>query len=130
MHYHLNRLKWKIRNNYVFFIIMVIICAIVATVFAFKAYNLDRYTTMEALLDKSWGEMHWGGGITDTDIEKLRKVYPNFDWEKTMDRQRWLLGNEDDRIKQRTEMARQSRKEQKEKSLYQLKQREKKALGW
>ncbi len=91
MHYHRNRLKWKIRNNYIFFIIIAIICAIVASVFAFKVYNLERQKSMEALLDKSRRKMHWGG-ITDRDVDKLRKVYPNFDWDNTYDRERWLSG--------------------------------------
>lgn len=117
MHHHRNRLKWKIRNNYVFFIIIAIICVIMALVFAFEVYNFERDKSMEALLDKSRGKMHWGG-ITDRDAETLRKIYPNFNWEKTLDRTRWLEGEKQERDILRREMARQS---------YQLKEREKKA---
>ncbi|MFQ5786956.1 MAG: hypothetical protein ACE5H1_03165 [Thermodesulfobacteriota bacterium] len=107
MHHHRNRLKWKIRNNYVFFIIIAIICVIVALVFAFEAYNFERDKSMEALLDKSRKKMHWGG-VTDRDTETLRKTYPNFNWEKTWDRTRWLDRKEQDRDILRREKARQS----------------------
>ncbi len=47
---------------------------------------------MEALLGKSTHTIHRKTGLTNLDIEKLRKVYPNFDWEKTWDRERWISG--------------------------------------
>ncbi len=53
MHHYRNRLKWKIRNNYVFFIIIAIICVIVALVFTFEVHNFEKDKSMEALLDKS-----------------------------------------------------------------------------
>ncbi len=113
MHHHRNRLKWKIRNNYVFFIIIAIICIIVALVFAFEVNNFEKDKSMEALLDKSRGKMHWGG-ITDRDAETLKKRYPNFNWDETLDRTRWLEGKKQERDILRKEMARQSYQLQKE----------------
>ena len=107
MHHHRNRLKWKIRNNYVFFIVIAIICVIMALVFAFEAYNFERDKSMEALLDKSRGKMHWGG-VTDRDAETLRKIYPNFNWEKTLDRTRWLSSEKQKQERRSREKARQS----------------------
>ena len=80
-------------------------------------------------MGKSRGEMHWGG-IRDRDIKKLQNIYPNFNWEDTNDRQRWLLGVEDDRIKHQKNAAKQSRQQQKENRLHQFEQRNKKAQGW
>ena len=107
MHHHRNRLKWKIRNNYVFFIMIAIICVIMALVFAFEVYNYERDKSMEVLLDKSRGKMHWGG-ITDRDVETLRKIYPNFNWEKAWDRTRWLSAEKQKQERRSREKARQS----------------------
>lgn len=94
MHYHRNRLKWKIRNNYVFFIIIVIICTILALLVGIETYNYERVKSMEAILDKTHKTIHRRTGITDQDVQKLRKVYPDFNWENTWDRERWLAGKE------------------------------------
>jgi cell division protein FtsI/penicillin-binding protein 2 len=107
MHHYRNRLKWKIRNNYVFFIIIAIICVIMALVFTFKVYNFERDKSMEVLLDKSRRQMHWGG-ITDRDVETLRKTYPNFNWEKAWDRTRWLSAEKQKQERRSREKARQS----------------------
>ncbi len=80
---------------------------------------------MEALLDKSRGKMHWGG-ITDRDAETLRKIYPNFNWEKIWDRTRWVNGRKQERDILRREKARQSNQLQKEEKLRQLKAKERK----
>ena len=128
MHHHRNRLKWKIRNNYVFFIIIAIICVITALVFTFKVYNFERDKNMQALLDTSRIKMHWGG-ISDQDVETLRKVYPNFNWEKIWDRTRWVNGRKQERDILRREKARQSNQLQKKERLRQLKEIENKARG-
>ena len=36
--------------------------------------------------------MRWGG-ITDHDVEILKKQYPNINWDSTYDRERWKKGN-------------------------------------
>ena len=87
--------------------------------------DFERDKSMEALLDKSRGKMYWGG-VTDRDAETLRKIYPNFNWEETLDRTRWLEGKEQERDILRREMARQSYQLQKREKLHQLKEKEKK----
>ena len=99
-----------------------------ALVFSFEVYNFERDKSMEALLDKSRRQMHWGG-VTDRDVETLRKTYPNFNWEKTWDRTRWLERNEQERDILQREKARQSYQLQEEQKLHQLKERENKARG-
>ena len=37
--------------------------------------------------------MHWGG-ITDNDVEVLKKRYPDINWNKQYDRERWQKGTE------------------------------------
>ena len=92
-----------------------------ALVFAFEVYNFERDKSVEALLDKSRRKMHWGG-ITDRDVETLRKTYPNFNWENTWDRTRWLEGKEHEREKLQRKKAKQSYQFQKKEKLRQLKE--------
>lgn len=93
--HHRKRLKWWLKNNYVFLIIIVIVCAIVALLIGVEAYNFERVKSMEAILDKDLRTIHRKTGITDLDIKKLEKVYPDFNWEETWDRSRWLERNKD-----------------------------------
>ncbi len=57
--------------------------------------------------------MHWGG-ITDRDVETLRKIYPNFNWEKAWDRTRWLSAEKQKQERRSREKARQSFQPKKE----------------
>lgn len=107
MHYHRKRLKWEIRSNFVFFIIVGVICIIVGFIFGMIVYNYARIDSMETLLDKDLRTLHRVTGMTDEDIEKLKKEYPNFNWENTWDRQRWLEWKEKERDRLRREKARQ-----------------------
>lgn len=79
---------------------------------------------MEALLDKSRRRLHWETGMTAQDAEKLRKVYPNFDWEDTWDRERGGGRKAPRRDILRGGKAIQSYRLQKEKERHQLKTRE------
>ena len=97
---HVNRrtrFKWWIRNNIVFYIILGAICIIVGFVFGMGAFNYARINNMESLLDKNLRTLHRVTGMTDQDIEKLKKEYPDFNWEGTWDRQRWKAGIEGNR---------------------------------
>ncbi len=88
--HHRKNPKWWLRNNYVFFAIIGAICMILALTFTFMVYNFEKEKSMQALLDKSKREIHFGIGITDLDVEILKEAYPNFNWEKTWDRSRFL----------------------------------------
>jgi Na+-transporting NADH:ubiquinone oxidoreductase subunit NqrC len=123
------RLKWWLRNNTTFLIIIAVICAIVALIFGMAAYNFERVKSMEAILDKNLKTIHRKTGLTDSDVEKLRQAHPGFNWEKTWDRERWLEGEEKERDRLQMEKARQSYQLQKKEDLYQLKKRENKARG-
>lgn len=92
--YYGKRLKWMIRNNLVFFVIVGTICIVIGYLLAIKAYNHRRVKNMETILGKDFRTIHRITGLTDHDVEKLRKEYPNFNWEGTWDRQRWKAGNE------------------------------------
>lgn len=59
-----------------------------------ELYNYERVKSMEAILDKTLKTIHRRTGMTDRDVQKLRKVYPDFNWENTWDRERWLAGKE------------------------------------
>lgn len=59
-----------------------------------EIYNYEMVKSMEAILDKTHKTIHRRTGITDQDVQKLRKVYPDFNWENTWDRERWLDGKE------------------------------------
>ncbi len=92
--YYRKRLKWMIRNNLVYCIIVGTICIAIGYLLAIKAYNHRRVKNMETILGKDLRTIHRITGLTDHDVEKLRKEYPNFNWEGTWDRQRWKAGNE------------------------------------
>jgi len=104
---HVNRrkrFKWWIRNNIVFYIILGAICIIVGFIFGMGVFNYARINNMESLLGKNLRTLHRVTGMTDQDIEKLKKEYPNFNWEGTWDRQRWKAGievNREERSKRR-----------------------------
>ena len=93
--HHRKELKWAVRNNLVFFIIAGIIRIIVGLIFGLEAFNYGRVKRVESLLGKNFHTMHRVTGMTNEDVEKLRKEYPNFNWEGTWDRDRWIRGNEE-----------------------------------
>lgn len=82
------RFKWWIRNNYVFLIIVGVVCLIATLILIFEVSQYERTRNMEALLQKSRRSMRFGG-ITDQDVEVLKKRYPNVNWDDQHDRQRW-----------------------------------------
>jgi hypothetical protein len=100
------RLKWWIRNNYTFLIITGTVCLIVTLVLIFEISRYERTRNMEALLQKSRKDMRWGG-ITDNDVEILKKQYPNINWNNSFDRERWQNANKYSRKALRESMARQ-----------------------
>ena len=106
------RLKWWIKNNSLYLIIMVGVCLIVALVLIFAVHRHERMRNMEALLQKSRRDMHWGG-ITDNDVEVLKKRYPNINWDSQFDRNRWQTGKQYIREKRAKERAAKSLVEQK-----------------
>ncbi len=82
------RLKWWIRNNYMFLIIVGVVCLVAALILISEVSFFERTRNMEALLQKSRRSMR-RGGITDNDVEVLRKRYPDINWENQNDRVRW-----------------------------------------
>ena len=69
---------------------------------------------MESLLNKSWKDIRWGqGGLTDQDVETLKKRYPNVNWEDTADRQRWHTKQKNERRDRSMEKARESLRQEK-----------------
>ena len=100
------RLKWWIRNNYTFLIITGIVCLIATLILIYEISRYERMRNMEALLQKSRIDMHWGG-ITDSDVNVLKKRYPNINWDKQYDRYRWQSGQQDKKDRFREEMAKQ-----------------------
>jgi hypothetical protein len=93
------RLKWWFKNNYIYLIIVGGVCLAAALILIFKVSRFERTRNMEALLQKSRRQMHWGG-ITDQDVEVLKKRYPNINWNNQFDRDRWLSGQQDLKEKQ------------------------------
>ncbi len=87
------KFKWWFKNNYVFLIIVGAVCLVAALVLIFEVYRHERMRNMEALLQKSRRDMHWGG-ITDQDVEVLKKRYPDINWDKQYDRVRWQSGTQ------------------------------------
>ncbi len=87
--YHRKRLKWAVRNNFVFIVIVGTICIIVGLIYAMEIYNYGRIKRVETLLGKDVHTIHRITGMTDEDIKKLQKEYPDFNWEGTWDSQRW-----------------------------------------
>lgn len=63
-------------------------CLIATLIFVFEVSRYERTRNMEALLQKSRRSMRFGG-ITDQDVEVLKKRYPNVNWDDQHDRQRW-----------------------------------------
>lgn len=93
--HHRKNLKWAVKNNLAFFIIAGIICIIIGLIFGMEAFNYERVKSVESLLGKNLHTMHRVTGMTDEDVEKLRKEHPNFNWEGTWDRDRWVRGHEE-----------------------------------
>ncbi len=87
------RFKWWVKNNYLFLIIMGVVCLVAALILIFEVNRHERMRNMETLLQKSRRDMHWGG-ITDQDVEVLKKRYPDINWDNQYDRERWQLGRE------------------------------------
>ena len=104
---HRKRLKWAVRNNFAFFVIIGVICIVIGFIFGKAVYNHARMNSMEALLGKDIRTLHWVTGMTDEDIEKLKKAYPDFNWEGTWDRHRWKIGNENNREKRSVDRAKE-----------------------
>ena len=48
--------------------------------------------------------MHWGG-ITDQDVEVLKKSYPGINWDSQYDRERWQKGTEYEKEKNARQKA-------------------------
>jgi hypothetical protein len=107
------RFKWWIKNNVVFVLIIGIICVIVALIFAAGVYNFERVKSMEAILDRDLRTIHRKTGLTDSDVERLKKEHPDFQWEKTWDRSRWQSSQTE--IKEERNKTRAQRNIQKEK---------------
>jgi hypothetical protein len=82
------RLKWWFKNNYMYLIIVGVVCLVAALILVFEVYRYERTRNMEALLQKSRRDMHWDG-ITDQDVEVLKKRYPGINWDGQHDRVRW-----------------------------------------
>ncbi len=83
------KFKWWFKNNYIFLIIVGVVCLVAALILIFEVYRHERTRNMEALLQKSRRDMHWGSGINDQDVEILKKRYPNVNWDNQYDRERW-----------------------------------------
>ncbi len=95
--FHRKKLKWALRNNFVFFVIVGVICIVIGFIFGKTVYNHARINSMETLLGKDRRTLHRVTGMTDEDIAKLKKAYPNFNWEGTWDRHRWKTGKEENK---------------------------------
>ncbi len=92
------RLKWWLKNNYIFLIIVGAVCLVAALILISEIFQFERTRNMETLLNKSWRDIRWGqGGLSDQDVETLKKRYPDVNWEDTADRQRWKLIQERER---------------------------------
>lgn len=118
---HRKRLKWAVRNNFAFFVIVGVICIIVGVIFGKMVYNYARIDSMETLLGKNLRTLHRVTGMTDEDIAKLKKAYPNFNWEGTWDRYRWNIGNEENREARSEDRAKEKYKAKESKRRYELK---------
>ncbi len=100
------KLKWWFRNNYKYLIVVGVVCLVAALILIFGVYRHERMRNMEALLQKSRREMHWGG-ITDQDVEVLKKRYPDINWDNQYDRERWQKSNKYIKEKRARERAAQ-----------------------
>ena len=85
------RLKWWFKNNFLYLIIVGVVCLITALILISEISLFERTRNMEALLQKSRRDMHWKG-ISDQDVEVLKKRYPDINWENQYDRERWHRG--------------------------------------
>jgi hypothetical protein len=85
------RLKWWFKNNYMYLLIVGCVCLIAAIILISEVYQFEKTRNMEALLQKSRRDMHWKG-ISDQDVEVLKKRYPDINWENQYDRERWHRG--------------------------------------
>ncbi|MCP4254389.1 MAG: hypothetical protein GY775_13480 [Candidatus Scalindua sp.] len=86
------KFKWWFKNNYLFLIIVGVVCLVAALILIFEVHRHERMRNMEALLQKSRRDMHWGG-ITDQDVKVLKKRYPDINWDSQYDRKRWQNTN-------------------------------------
>jgi len=108
------RFKWWIRNNYIFLIIVGVVCLIATLILIHEVFQFERTRNMESLLNKSWRDIRWGqGGLSDQDVETLKKRYPNVNWEDTADRQRWHTKQKNERRDRSMEKARESLRQEK-----------------
>jgi hypothetical protein len=82
------RLKWWFKNNYIFLIIIGCGCLVAALILISEVYQFEKTRNMEVLLQKSRRDMHWQG-ISNQDVEVLKKRYPDINWENQYDRERW-----------------------------------------
>lgn len=83
------RFKWWIKNNYIYLIIVGVVCLAAALILISEVSQFERTRNMEALLNKSWHDIHWKQrGFSSQDMETLRKRYPNVNWEDSVDGQR------------------------------------------
>ena len=67
---------------------MGVVCLVAALLLISEVSFFERTRTMEALLQKSRKEMRQGG-ISDQDVDVLRKRYPDINWNNQNDRVRW-----------------------------------------
>ena len=82
------KLKWWFKNNFLYLIIVGVVCLITALILISEISLFERTRNMEALLQKSRRDMR-RGGISDQDVEVLRKIYPDINWNNQNDRVRW-----------------------------------------
>ncbi|MFQ5685364.1 MAG: hypothetical protein ACE5GV_01760 [Candidatus Scalindua sp.] len=108
------RYKWWIKNNYIFLMIVGVVCLIITLILIYEVSNFERTRNMEALLQKSRRDMHWEKGITDQDVEVLKKRYPNINWETTWDRSRWIGGKQEERERRSEAKAKQKLRQRKQ----------------
>ncbi len=101
------RLKWWLKNNYVYLLIVGGVCLIAAVILISEVYQFEKTRNMEALLQKSRKDMHWKG-ISNRDVEVLKKRYPDINWESQYDRERWHRAEEVSREKRAIRKAYES----------------------
>ena len=82
-------------------------CLIATLILIYEISRYERMRNMEALLQKSRREMHWGSGITDQDVEVLKKRYPDINWENQYDRERWRIGGKNEKEKYSKQKSKQ-----------------------
>jgi hypothetical protein len=102
------RLKWWFKNNYMYLAIVGFVCLIAAIILIFEVYQFERTRNMEALLQKSRRDMHWQG-ISNQDVEVLKKRYPDINWESQYDRERWHRAGKVEKERQARQKAYESK---------------------